>query len=184
MTRCAYPFLPLSHRPSPKVYWVGLTTTFRSTTSERGGLTRLQSFVDLQASEFAATQIVPTAGHLLGTRAAVAFYVRANRGSLPPRASDMLAVRNRAIDGRGLSPPRSAALPAATRLSPPILCRLNWRTQRRVMNGSQGLKLIPHFFWSARPPARNVGSIRWSFLRTEQKGEVFSGPPPHRSVFP
>src|SRR5215470_8520917 len=33
----------------------------------------------------------------------------------------MLAVRNRAIDGRGLSPPRSAALPAATGLSPPIL---------------------------------------------------------------
>jgi hypothetical protein len=29
------------------------------------------------------------------------------------RPSDMLAVRNRAIDGRGLSPPRSAALLAA-----------------------------------------------------------------------
>jgi hypothetical protein len=27
------------------------------------GLSRLQSFVDLQASEFAATQVVPTAGH-------------------------------------------------------------------------------------------------------------------------
>jgi hypothetical protein len=34
---------------------------------------------------------------------------------LPPRASDMLAVRNRAIDGTGLSPARFAALPAATR---------------------------------------------------------------------
>src|SRR5262245_1323324 len=34
----------------------------------------------------------------------------------PP--SDMLAVRNRAIDGRGLSPPRSTALLAAPRLSP------------------------------------------------------------------
>jgi hypothetical protein len=46
-------------------------------------------------------------------RAAVAFYIRAERGLLPPRASDMRAVRNRAIDGRGLSPPRSAALLAA-----------------------------------------------------------------------
>jgi hypothetical protein len=41
-------------------------------------------------------------------------YVRAQRGLLPPRASDMLAVRNRAIDGKGLSPSRFAALPAAT----------------------------------------------------------------------
>jgi hypothetical protein len=36
---------------------------------------------------------------------------------LPPRASDMLAVRDRAIDGTGLSPARFAALPAATRTS-------------------------------------------------------------------
>ena len=41
-------------------------------------------------------------------------YVRAQRGLLPPRASDMLAVRIRAIDGKGLSPSRFAALPAAT----------------------------------------------------------------------
>src|SRR6516164_3940051 len=42
-------------------------------------------------------------------------YVRAQRDLLPPRASDMLPVRNRAIDGIGLSPTRFAALPAATR---------------------------------------------------------------------
>jgi hypothetical protein len=43
-------------------------------------------------------------------------YVRAQRSLLPPRASDMLlAVRIRAIDGKGLSPSRFAALPAATR---------------------------------------------------------------------
>src|SRR4029453_1859970 len=47
-------------------------------------------------------------------------YIRAERGSLPSRASDMLAVRNRAIDGRGLSPPRPAALLAApTRIASP-----------------------------------------------------------------
>src|SRR5499433_4146786 len=66
-----------------------------------------------QASEFAATQVVPTAGNQHGCQGGRGVYVRAERGSLPPRASDMLAVRNRAIDGRGLSPPRSAALLAA-----------------------------------------------------------------------
>jgi hypothetical protein len=77
-------------------------------------LTRLQSFVNLQASEFAATQVVPTAGTQFGYQGSRGVYVRAERGSLPPRASDMLAVRNRAIDGIGLSPTRFAALPAAT----------------------------------------------------------------------
>ena len=46
---------------------------FRSTTSEQDDFTRLQSFVDLQASEFAATQVVPTADLLSEIRAAVAF---------------------------------------------------------------------------------------------------------------
>ena len=36
-------------------------------------LTRLQSFDNLQASEFAATQVVPTAAILSDVRAAVAF---------------------------------------------------------------------------------------------------------------
>jgi hypothetical protein len=118
LTGCSYPFLPLSHRPSPNSQWVGLTTTLRSTTSERGVISRLQSFDDLQASEFAATQVVPTAGNQHGCQGGRGVYVRAERGSLPPRASDMLAVRNRAIDGRGLSPPRSAALLAAPGIAP------------------------------------------------------------------
>ena len=54
-------------------------------------LTRLQSFDDLQASEFAATQVVPTAGNQYGCQGGRGVYVRAERGSLPPRASDMLA---------------------------------------------------------------------------------------------
>ena len=105
----------------PKSQWVGSTTSIRSTTSERGVLTRLQSFVNLQASEFAAIQVVPTAGTPFGYQGGRGVYVRAERGSLPPRASDMLVVRNRAIDGRGLSPPRSAALLAA-----PGICT-HWR---------------------------------------------------------
>ena len=93
LTGCAYPFLPLSHRPSPKVHWVGCTTIIRSTTSERVGITRLQSFDNLQASEFAATQVVPTAGNHCGCRGGRGVYIRAERGSLPNRVSDMLAVR-------------------------------------------------------------------------------------------
>ena len=76
-------------------------------------LSRLQSFVNLQASEFAVTQVVPTARQPIDCQGGRDVYVRAQRGLLPPRASDMLAVRNRAIDGKGLSPPRFAALPAA-----------------------------------------------------------------------
>jgi hypothetical protein len=58
-----------------------------------GGISQLQSFDNLQASEFAATQVVPTAGVHSGCRGGRGVYVRAERGSLPPRASDMLAVR-------------------------------------------------------------------------------------------
>ena len=85
LTGCAYPFLPLSHRPSPYDQWVGSTTTFRSTTSERVSFTRLQSFDNLQASEFAATQVVPTAGIQCGCRGGRGVYIRAERGSLPNR---------------------------------------------------------------------------------------------------
>jgi len=58
-----------------------------------GVLSQRQSFDDLQASEFAATQVVPTAGIHSGCWGSRGVYVRAERGSLPPRASDMLAVR-------------------------------------------------------------------------------------------
>jgi hypothetical protein len=58
-----------------------------------GRITRLQSFDNVQASEFAATQVVPTAGIQFECQGGRGVYVRAERGSLPPRASDMLAVR-------------------------------------------------------------------------------------------
>ena len=58
---------------------------FRSTTSEQDDFTRLQSFVDLQASEFAATQVVPTADIRYGCQGGRGVYIRAERGSLSPR---------------------------------------------------------------------------------------------------
>src|SRR5262249_14202289 len=76
----------------PQSHWVGYSTRIRSTTSERGCFSQRQSFDNLQASEFAATQVVPTSGVPSGRRGCRGVYVRAERGSLPPRASDMLAV--------------------------------------------------------------------------------------------
>ena len=98
--------LPLSHRPSPQHPWVGCTTMLRSTTSERAVLSRLQSFDNLQASEFAATQVVPTAVNLSDARAAVALHPSKSRFVTSPRIGYASRL-NRAIDGRGLSPPSS-----------------------------------------------------------------------------
>jgi len=77
----------------------------------------------------------------------------------------MLAVRDRAIDGTGLSPTRFAALPAATGLSPPILCQLAWRTPVRVIfdRSDRSYSLIdvrfaPKATWSLR--VRNMS--RWA----------------------
>jgi hypothetical protein len=58
-----------------------------------GGISQLQSFTNVQASEFATTQVVPTANIHFECQGGRGVYVRAERGSLPPRASDMLAVR-------------------------------------------------------------------------------------------
>jgi hypothetical protein len=77
-------------------------------------LSRLQSFDNLQASEFAATLIVPTADNplrlserLWRLRPSTARFVTSPRVGYASRP-------NLAIDGIGLSPTRFAALPAAT----------------------------------------------------------------------
>jgi hypothetical protein len=135
LTGCAYPFLPLSRRPSPKVHWVGCTTTFRSTTSERGGLTRLQSFDYLQASEFACHPGRPHRWHRISMPGRPwRLHPSKSRFVASPRIGHT-SRPNRAIDGRGLSPPRSTALLAATGLAPPILCQRYWRARFWVKPG-------------------------------------------------
>jgi hypothetical protein len=57
----------------PKSQWVGSTHEYPLNDFRAGVLTRLQSFVNLQASEFAATQVVPPLAPSSGIRAAVAF---------------------------------------------------------------------------------------------------------------
>ena len=116
LTECAYPFLPLSHRPSPKSYWVGSSTAIRSTTSEREVFRGCSHLIIFRPPSLLPPRSFPPLSiRFIACSGGRGVYVRAQRGLLPPRASDMLAVRDRAIDGTGLSPARFAALPAATR---------------------------------------------------------------------
>ena len=65
-------------------------------------ISELQSFLYVQASRFASH---PGRTHrCLFRHGSRDIYFRAPYGLLPPHTSDMLAVRFRAIDGRGLSP--------------------------------------------------------------------------------
>src|SRR5262249_60073963 len=106
-TGCIYPLLPLSRQPSPNDQWVGSTTIFRSATSERGLITRLQSFDNLQASEFACH---PGRSHRWPP-----LWMPGRPWRLHPSSARFVASPrigyasrpNRAIDGRGLPPPSS-----------------------------------------------------------------------------
>src|SRR6516162_11383273 len=131
LTGCAYPFLPLPHRPSPKSQRVGCSTSFRSTTSERGGISRLQSFVNLQASEFAATQVVPTAENPYRMfRAAVAFtsehsagcYLPAHRICQPSEIGQMTAKVFHLLDSQPCRPLPGLLLPGFQRVGLPSRC--------------------------------------------------------------
>ena len=115
LTECAYPFLPLSHRPSPKSHRVGSSTAIRSTTSEREvfrGCSHLMIFRPpslLPPRSFPPLGIrTRCSGRPWRLRPSTARFVTSPRigYASPP---------NRAIDGIRLSPTRFAALPAATR---------------------------------------------------------------------
>ncbi len=72
------------------------------TTSARRTISGLQSFLNVQASRFACH---PGRSHRCHFwQGGCGVYFRAPYELLPPHTSDMLAVRFRAIDGRGLSP--------------------------------------------------------------------------------
>jgi len=74
----------------------------RATTSARTVISELQSFLYVQASRFASH---PGRTHrCLFRHGSRDIYFRAPYALLPPHTSDMLAVRFRAIDGRGLAP--------------------------------------------------------------------------------
>jgi hypothetical protein len=100
---CIHPFLPIEHRPSPHIYWVGSHTN-RIATSLRGFISGLQSFRHVQAPRFA---------HHPG-RSYRSLDLKAGQPRLlHPSISRFVALpcpgyasrQNRAIDDRGLSPP-------------------------------------------------------------------------------
>ena len=91
VARCTYPFLPSQHRPSP---------------SPHGSASRNSPFNDFQTAWYFAAAAIrlssglqvcchPGRSHRSASYAlgSCGVYLRAYRGSLPPRASDILAVR-------------------------------------------------------------------------------------------
>jgi hypothetical protein len=113
LLRCSYPFLPSRHRPSPRSDRVGAPQCPCSDFST-APFSRLQSFTDVQARRCAHH---PGRSYRYGTRpqGSRGFYVRASRGSLPPHAPDMLAVRIGQLTAEDFHLIRCAALSAAPR---------------------------------------------------------------------
>jgi hypothetical protein len=113
LPKCSCSLLPLDHRPSLSSKQVGFQP--QSTQRLQCGLTisGLQAFSYVQTSRFARH---PGRSHHNGLhrRAAVTFTSGHRAVSLFPHSGYATRL-NRAIDGRGLSPPRFAALSAAPR---------------------------------------------------------------------
>ena len=100
---CLYPFLPRGHRPSPCRERLGtLHNPYRD--FRTGDITGLQTFVPLQASGFARHPGRSYRRRPCSPRGSRGFYVRASYGLLPPRTSDMLAVRIGQLTAEGLPP--------------------------------------------------------------------------------
>jgi hypothetical protein len=105
-------FFPQKHRPSPRYDKVGFPTTSRTATSVRGSISGLQSFLYVQASNFACH---PGRSYRYnftsyGSRDV---YFRAPHGLLPPHVSDILAVRIGQLTTWDFHPIKPAALSAA-----------------------------------------------------------------------
>jgi hypothetical protein len=105
---CTYPFLPRGHRPSPHREWLGTQQYTRTATSVRSGFSGLQSFANVQASRFARHPGCSYRLKVYTYQGSRGFYFHAYLGLLPPRAVDMLAVRNRVTDGVGTFTPQDS----------------------------------------------------------------------------
>jgi hypothetical protein len=83
--------------------------SLRTATSVRRGFRGCSHSLMFRPPSLLATQVAPTAGpcRIQGGRG---FYVRAEHGALPPRASDMLAVRTEQLTAWGLSPHKIRSL--------------------------------------------------------------------------
>jgi hypothetical protein len=77
--------------------WVGFPLFVHNATFRGNDFRGCRHSVMFRPPSLFASQVLPLLR--LCRRAAEAFYVRAERASLPPHAPDMLAVRSQAIDG-------------------------------------------------------------------------------------
>jgi len=78
-------------------------------------------FFMFRPPDLLATLVAPTSTVSCGADGD--FYVRARHALLPPHAPDMLAVRNRQLTARGLSPRQTRSLVGRSALSSPTTCR-------------------------------------------------------------
>ena len=99
--------------------WVGFPESPRKETS-CGGCFEIVAIPYVQASWFARHPGLPCRCVLTGSQDSRDFYTRADHASLPVHASGILPARIRQLTGVGLSPPRLAALSAATRDFHPV----------------------------------------------------------------
>ena len=153
---CLYPFLPRGQRPSPCRDRLG-TPHHPYRDFRTGDITGLQSFAHVQASGFARHPGRSYRRRSYAPRGSCGFYVRAYDGSLPPRPSDMLAVRIGQWTAWGLPPHKIRGL--AGRSPGKNLCR--------ICNGFH--KLQP----SARQFTMFFYDMRPSFVREPNRHTVF-----------
>ena len=108
-TVCSRLFLPRCHRPSPKEKVGRLPAAILLETTSCGGI-----FEVADISLCSGLQVCSPPRSSLPLRilpqGSRGFYVRAERGSLPPRASDMLTARRQAIGGTGTCTPLDCGL--------------------------------------------------------------------------
>ena len=106
---CTYPFLPPHRRPSPSYHRSALPQIPTLATSEWKDISQLQPFHYVRASKFACH---PGRSHLceFHPQGGRGVYVRAEHTSLPPYASDMLALRTGQLRARGLPPRKTRGL--------------------------------------------------------------------------
>jgi hypothetical protein len=105
-----------------------------------------------------ATLVAPTSAVSCGADGD--FYVRARHALLPPHAPDMLAVRNRQLTARGLSPRQTRSLVGRSALSSPTTCRFipahpDKNQAARFLRSPAGC------FWCSRPVANRSHGITY-----------------------
>ena len=125
LLRCLYPLLPSRHRPSPRADRVGAPPCPGSDFS-MAPFARLQRFSSCAGPQGCSPprSLLPRRHTPHGSRG---LYVRASRGSFPPHAPDMLAVRSGQWTAEDFHLIRCAALSAAPRTLGLSCC---WKRER------------------------------------------------------